>query len=82
MSIRHASLNPAKVAILDPLALKSLPATVAAHSAMDAFVHAFESYIALNAKPDDGCHQPVRDRVDMRRMSDLLSPTARIWTRD
>ena len=49
MSIRHASLNPAKVAILDPVALKSLPATVAAHSAMDAFVHAFESYIALNA---------------------------------
>jgi len=51
MSIRHASLNPAKVAILDPIALKSLPATVAAHSGMDAFVHAFESYIALNASP-------------------------------
>jgi alcohol dehydrogenase len=49
MSIRHTSLNPAKVAILDPVALKSLPATVAAHSAMDAFAHAFESYIALNA---------------------------------
>jgi alcohol dehydrogenase len=49
MSIRHASLNPAKVAILDPVALKSLPVNVAAHSAMDAFVHAFESYIALNA---------------------------------
>jgi alcohol dehydrogenase len=51
MSIRHASLNPAKIAILDPIALKSLPAGVAAHSAMDAFVHAFESYIALNATP-------------------------------
>jgi alcohol dehydrogenase len=51
MSIRHASLNPAKIAILDPLALKSLPASVAAHSAMDAFVHAFESYIALDASP-------------------------------
>jgi alcohol dehydrogenase len=51
MSIRHASLNPAKVAILDPIALESLPANVAAHAAMDAFVHAFESYIALNASP-------------------------------
>ncbi len=49
MSIRHALLNPAKIAILDPVALKSLPAAVAAHSAMDAFVHAFESYISLNA---------------------------------
>ncbi len=51
MSIRSAALNPAKVAILDPLALISLPATVASHSAMDAFVHAFESYISLNANP-------------------------------
>jgi alcohol dehydrogenase len=51
MSIRHASLNPAKIAILDPLALESLPASVAAHAALDAFVHAFESYIALNAGP-------------------------------
>ncbi|MFC1978170.1 iron-containing alcohol dehydrogenase [Chloroflexota bacterium] len=51
MSIRNAALNPAKVAILDPTALKSLPATVAAHAAMDAFVHAFESYISLNASP-------------------------------
>ncbi|MDX9821117.1 MAG: iron-containing alcohol dehydrogenase [Syntrophales bacterium] len=51
MSIRHAALNPAKVAILDPIALRSLPATVAAHSGLDAFVHAFESYISLNANP-------------------------------
>lgn len=51
MSVHSASLNRAKVAILDPLALRSLPATVAAHAAMDAFVHAFESYIALAANP-------------------------------
>jgi len=51
MSIRHASLNPAKIAILDPVALESLPASVAVHAAIDAFVHAFESYIALNASP-------------------------------
>ena len=49
MSIRNAALNPAKVAILDPIALRTLPATVAAHAAVDAFVHAFESYISLNA---------------------------------
>lgn len=51
MSIRHAMLNPADVAILDPLALVTVPAHVAAHSGLDAFVHAFESYISLNASP-------------------------------
>lgn len=51
MSIRSAALNPARIAILDPLALRSLPSTVAAHAAMDAFVHAQESYVSLNANP-------------------------------
>ncbi len=51
MSIRHASLNPARIAILDPIALKTLPASVAAHAAVDAFTHAFESYVSLNANP-------------------------------
>ncbi|TCT04988.1 iron-containing alcohol dehydrogenase [Aquabacter spiritensis] len=51
MSIRHAALNPAKAAILDPLALKTMPAHVAMHSGMDAFVHAFESYISRKASP-------------------------------
>jgi len=46
MSIRHAALNPAAYAILDPLACRTVPAHVAAHSGMDAFVHAFESYIS------------------------------------
>ena len=47
MSIRHAALNPAVFAILDPLALRTVPAHVAAHSGIDAFVHAFESYLSL-----------------------------------
>jgi alcohol dehydrogenase len=51
MSIRHAVLNPANVAILDPIALRTCPAHVAAHSGMDAFVHAFESYLSVNANP-------------------------------
>ena len=51
MSIRNARLNPARVAILDPLALTSLPAHVAAHAGMDAFVHALESYVSLQASP-------------------------------
>jgi alcohol dehydrogenase len=51
MSIRNAVLNRAKVAILDPVGLKSLPESVAAHAAMDAFVHALESYVSLNANP-------------------------------
>jgi alcohol dehydrogenase len=51
MSIRHAALNPADAAILDPVALKTVPVHVAAHSGMDAFVHAFESYLSVNASP-------------------------------
>ncbi len=49
MSIRHASLNPASFAILDPLALRTVPAHVAAHSGIDAFVHAVESYVSLGS---------------------------------
>jgi alcohol dehydrogenase len=51
MSIRHPSLNPARIAILDPIALTTLPASVASHVAVDAFTHAFESYISLHANP-------------------------------
>lgn len=51
MSVRHAQLNPADVAILDPLAVVTVPAHVAAHSGLDAFVHAFESYVSLQANP-------------------------------
>lgn len=51
MSIRHAQFNPADVAILDPLAVRTVPAHVAAHSGLDAFVHAFESYVSLQANP-------------------------------
>jgi alcohol dehydrogenase len=51
MSIRNAVLNRPKVAILDPLGLNTLPANAAAHAAMDAFVHALESYVSLNANP-------------------------------
>jgi alcohol dehydrogenase len=51
MSIRNAALNPTKVAILDPTVLKSLPVKVATHAAIDAFVHALESYVSLKANP-------------------------------
>jgi alcohol dehydrogenase len=51
MSIRHASLNPARIAILDPLSLRTIPPKVACHAGLDAFVHAFESFISRNANP-------------------------------
>jgi alcohol dehydrogenase len=51
MSIRHASLNPARIAILDPLALRTIPPHVACHAGLDAFVHAFESFISRDANP-------------------------------
>jgi alcohol dehydrogenase len=49
MAIRHAAFGPAQVAILDPLAVSTAPAHVAAHSGVDAFVHAFESYLSKKA---------------------------------
>jgi alcohol dehydrogenase len=51
MSIRSATHNPSEYALLDPLALVTLPAEVAAHAAADAFVHALESYVSLKANP-------------------------------
>ena len=51
MPIRSAALNRAQIAILDPVALTSLPEKAAAHAAMDAFVHALESYVSLQANP-------------------------------
>ena len=69
MAIRHPALNPAKIAILDPIALKTLPASVASHAAVDAFVHAFESYISLNANP-------VTDAMNLHAM-ELISQNIR-----
>jgi alcohol dehydrogenase len=72
MSIRHAALNPADVALLDPLAVATLPAHVAAHAGMDAFVHAFESYLSLNANP-------ITDALNLHALA-LLSANLRPFT--
>lgn len=69
MSIRHPTLNPARIAILDPMALKTLPASVASHAGVDAFVHAFESYISLNANP-------ITDAINLHAM-ELISQNIR-----
>lgn len=74
MSIRHPTLNPARVAILDPIALKTLPASVASHAAVDAFVHAFESYISLNANP-------ITDAMNLHAM-ELISHHIRPFVTD
>ena len=89
MSIRHAALNPASVAILDPLAVRTVPGHVAAHSGMDAFVHAFESYISLqaNAFTDainiqavkliaDNIRQFVSNRANVEAASNMLYGSA------
>src|SRR5690606_6134968 len=72
MSIRHASLNPSDVAILDPLALRSLPPHVAAHSGLYAFVHAFESYISRLANP-------FKDAINLHALT-LISSNIRQFT--
>lgn len=74
MSIRHAALNPARVAILDPTALVTLPASVATHAGMDAFVHGFESFISRNANP-------VTDALNLRAI-ELIAGNIRAFVAD
>lgn len=71
MSIRHAALNPAAIAILDPLALSTLPAHVAAHSGIDAFVHAFESFVSRQANL-------ITDAINLQAM-ELLAGNIRAF---
>ena len=86
MAIRHASFSPAQVAILDPLAVSSMPAHVAAHAGIDAFVHAFESYLSKLASPFSDAinlhamtliagsiRQFVANRRDIQAALDMLS---------
>jgi alcohol dehydrogenase len=74
MSIRHPGLNPARIAILDPLALASLPASVAAHAGMDAFVHALESYLSLGSGP-------LTDGIDLQAV-ELVAKNIRPFVAD
>lgn len=74
MSIRHAALNPARVAILDPTALVTLPASVATHAGMDAFVHGFESFISRDASP-------ITDALNLRAI-ELIATNIRAFAAD
>lgn len=74
MSIRHASLNPARHAILDPKALVTLPASVAAHAGIDAFVHALESFISRLSNP-------VTDAINLQAIS-TIAANLRPFVRD
>lgn len=57
MAIRHATFGPATYAILDPIAISTTPTKVAMHAGIDAFVHAFESYMSKLANPfTDSCN--------------------------
>lgn len=89
MSIRHAALNPAAYAILDPLALRTVPGHVAAQSGLDAFVHAFESFISrqANVMTDainiqaieliaNNIRQFVADRGNLEAASNMLCGSA------
>jgi len=48
-TIRHLRYNRARVAILDPSLLPSVPTVVAVDAGLDALAHAVESYTALKA---------------------------------
>jgi alcohol dehydrogenase len=49
-SVRSSRIEP-KVAILDPVLLASLPASIAAYTGMDAFCHNLEYYLSRSASP-------------------------------
>lgn len=51
MAIRHARFGPAAHAVLDPKVVATVPGHVAVHAGVDAFVHAFESYLSKLANP-------------------------------
>jgi alcohol dehydrogenase len=74
MSIRHARLNPARFALLDPDALVTLPASVAAHAGLDAFVHALESFTSLKATP-------ITDALNIKAIA-LISHDLRAFVKD
>lgn len=50
-TIGHKEFGCPKIAILDPQSLEGCPQKVVAEAGVDAFTHAFESYISLKANP-------------------------------
>jgi len=50
-TIIHTEYNKPKVSILDPLFLETCPPKVVVDAGVDAFVHALESYVSLEAGP-------------------------------
>ena len=57
-----------RLAILDPESTRTLPASIAASTGMDAMTHAIEGYVSLDWSP----HQDGRSVVALRMMRDNL----------
>lgn len=70
MSLRSPRLLP-RLAIVDPLLLRTLPRGVAAASGLDALTHAIEGYLSVRASP-------VSDIFALRAM-ELLAPNIRAF---
>ena len=70
MSLRSPRLIP-RLAILDPLLLRTLPRGVAATSGLDALTHAIEGYLSVRASP-------LSDFFAVRAM-ELLAPNIRAF---
>jgi alcohol dehydrogenase class IV len=68
MSLRSPRLLP-KLAIVDPLLLRTLPRAAAAASGLDALTHAVEGYLSVRASP-------LSDFFALRAM-ELLAPNVR-----
>jgi alcohol dehydrogenase len=71
---RAAVLAEGAVAILDPLAVGSMPAHDAAYAGIDAFVHAFESYLSKRATV-------FSDAVNLHAMT-LIAASVRAFVAD
>ena len=70
MSLRSPRLLP-RLAIVDPLLLRTLPRGVAAASGLDALTHAIEGYLSVRASP-------LSDVFALRAM-ELLAPNIRAF---
>lgn len=78
-TISHRELNCPRIAFLDPQSLASCPRKVIAEAGIDAFSHAFESFISLRANPHTEALSIQGIRLISRNLRALYSNSDNIY---
>jgi len=78
-TIAHRELNCPRIAFLDPQSLASCPRKVIAEAGIDAFSHAFESFISLRANPHTEALSIQGIRLISRNLRALYSNSGNIF---